>query len=119
MSVMKSSIFFICRWSYSFQQSISNKLVHVLFNPNDVLYQPHNRERIYIIKSGKVSIHVSRILGNKKFKNPLKTITNSLDKDVSDNCYGYTAAISTRCVKLFGISKEFTSAYYIEKDKFL
>jgi len=49
----------------------------------------------------------------------LKTITNTIDSEVSDNCYGYTSAISIRPVKLYAISKDFTSCYYIEKDKFL
>lgn len=58
------------------------------------------------------------MFGNKKFKNALKTIANTIESEVSDNCYGYTAAISTRTVNLFAVSKAFTSAYYIEKDKF-
>lgn len=115
---MKSSAFFVCRWSYSLQQSIASRLIHVLFNPNDILFQPKDRERIYIVKQGRVSVHVSRVFGNKRFKNALKTISNTVDSEVSDNCYGYTAAISARTVNLFAISKTFTSAYYVEKDKF-
>jgi hypothetical protein len=58
------------------------------------------------------------VFGNKKFKNALKTIANTVENEVSDNCYGYTAAISKRTVNLFAVSKAFTSAYYIEKEKF-
>jgi hypothetical protein len=38
---------------------------------------------------------------------------------VADNCYGYTAALSSRKIRMQAIAKEFTSAYYIDKDKFL
>lgn len=57
LSVVKTSLFFLCRWSKAFQTSVSLKLNHVLFNPNDIIFQPLNKERIYIIKSGKINIY--------------------------------------------------------------
>jgi hypothetical protein len=105
ISIIKSSVFFLCRWTNYFQQSVSSRLVHLIFNPNDILYQPIDKERIYIIKSGKVNIHVNQTSGNKKLNNALKVISNNLNKDVSDNCYGYTAVISRRPVKLHALAK--------------
>jgi hypothetical protein len=48
----------------------------------------------------------------------LKTIDNAQLKEIGDNCYGYTAVISTRPSHLYAIAKEVTSAYYIDKVKF-
>jgi len=50
--------------------------------------------------------------------NILKKIEITIDKEVSDNCYGYTAVISTRTSRLYAYAKDFTSAYFIDKDKF-
>lgn len=52
-------------------------------------------------------------------RHPLKSIQTSLKGDISDNCYGYSAAISTRNTKLYAISKVFSSCYYIDKSAFL
>ena len=38
--------------------------------------------------------------------------------EVADNCYGTTAVISTRPVRLYAIAKDNTSAYYIDKGQF-
>lgn len=40
---------------------------------------------------------------------------NSLDREVSDNCYGFTAALSARRARLQAFASEFTSVYYIDK----
>jgi hypothetical protein len=113
--VIKSSIFFITRWSINFQRSVSNKLEHILFSPNDILYQPKHKERIYLIKSGKINVYAEKSGRKKGQKNLLKTISNSEQKEIADNCYGYTAVISTRPSRLYAISKDVTSAYYIDK----
>jgi CRP-like cAMP-binding protein len=87
--------------------------------PNDVLYQPADRERIYIVRSGKVDVYAEKAGSKRGMKNPLKSIKNSLSKDISDNCYGYSAVLSARSTKLYAISKEFSSCYYVEKSAFL
>jgi hypothetical protein len=40
LSVIKSSIFFLCRWSKCMQAAVSTRLQHVLFAPEEILYQP-------------------------------------------------------------------------------
>jgi hypothetical protein len=40
LSVVKSSIFFLTRWSNNLRHAISKKIEHICFNPNDLLYQP-------------------------------------------------------------------------------
>jgi hypothetical protein len=56
-SIVRSSIFFLCRWTMNFQNTISSHLTHIMVNPGDILYQPKDRERVYIIKSGKIHIY--------------------------------------------------------------
>jgi hypothetical protein len=88
-------------------------------NPNDVLYQPVGNERIYIIRSGKVHIFAERTGSKRELKTPLKSIESNISKDISDNCYGYTAVLSSKPTKIYAISKNFTSCYYIEKQAFI
>lgn len=119
LSIVKNCIFFLCRWSKLMQNSVAFKLQNILFSPGEHIYQPEGKERIYIIKMGKVDVYSQR-KGNKKGnKSVLRCIQSDLDKEVSDNVYGYTAVISTRPVNLYAISKEYSSAYYIDKHKFL
>lgn len=118
-TVVRSSIFFILRWTRPFQESIARSLTHIIAKPNDVLYQPSGRERIYIIRSGKVHIYADREGSKRGMYTPLKSIESEAKKDISDNCYGYTGAISSRPSKIYDISKDFTSCYYIEKPTFL
>lgn len=87
--------------------------------PNDILYQPAGKERIYIIKSGKIHIYAERMRSKKGLNSPLKSIENNIKNEVSDNCYGYSTVMSTRESKLYAISKDFTSCYYIEKPNFM
>lgn len=79
-----------------------------------MIYEPVGKERIYIIKLGKIDVYAG-VNGYKKMEKVLKTIENSLNRPLMHNIYGYTAAISSRRPKFYAISKEFTSAYYIEK----
>ena len=113
LSIVKSSIFFLTRWSISFQKLISSKIEHILFNPNDLLYQPKSKERIYLIKNGKINVYADKNGRKKGQKNLLKIIDNNNQKEIADNCYGYTAAISTRPSRLYAISEDSTSAYYL------
>jgi hypothetical protein len=118
-SIIKSSIFFLCRWTRNFQNAVSTHLTHVMVNPNDVLYQPRGKERIYIIKSGKIHIYAERLGCKRGMNTPLKVIENTIKREVSDNCYGYSTVVSTRATKIYAMSKDFTSCYYIEKPHFL
>jgi hypothetical protein len=115
LSVIKSSIFFLCRWSKCMQKAASLKLQHSMFNPKNIIYQPTGKERIYIIKSGTIDIFAERTGRKRGLNNLLKTIQCNIDKEVSDNCYGYTAVISDRPLKMYALAREFTSAYYLTK----
>lgn len=115
---MKSSIFFLCRWSKTMQSSAARKLQHVMFSPNNLIYQPLGKERIYIIKDGTIDIFAERTGRKRGLNNLLKTISCGPEKEVADNCYGYSQVISDRANKMYAIARAFTSAYYIAKDMF-
>lgn len=83
-----------------------------------MLYQPHGKERIYIIRRGRVNVHAERTGRKRGANNQLKQIDMREDREIADNCYGYTAVISTRPTRLYAFAKDFTSAYFIENDKF-
>lgn len=73
-TIVKHSIFFLCRWSKYFQNNVSMKLTHALYSPNDILAQIKGKEKIYLIKSGKINIHADRSDGKKTMGMLLKTI---------------------------------------------
>jgi len=77
-SIVKSSVFFLCRWSKAMQLTVSTKLVHILYSPNDTVYQPPGKERLYFIKSGRIGVY-AELDDYKHKKKLLKTISNSLD----------------------------------------
>ena len=54
LSVVKSSIFFICRWTKQMQIEMAFKMHKLLLRPNERLLQPAGNERIYIINRGKI-----------------------------------------------------------------
>lgn len=60
LKIVKSSIFFLLRWSISFQNAISLRLSSIIFPPGEILYQPVGKERIYIIREGKIDIYASK-----------------------------------------------------------
>lgn len=70
-------------------------------------------ERIYIIKSGRIHIYAERMGSKRGMNTPLKVLESTIKKEVSDNCYGYSAVISKRPTKIYAISKDFSSCYYI------
>lgn len=74
---------------------------------------------MYIIKSGKIYIYADKGGRKKGINNLLKTIDLEKNKNISDNCYGYTAVISSRPSRLYAKAKELTSAYFIDKESFL
>lgn len=113
LAIVKSSIFFVCRWTKSFQNSVASNLVHIMVKPNDVLYEPKEKLRIYIICSGKIHIYAARAGSNPEGNSVIKTIENSIKNEISNNCYGYSSVISMMPSKLYAVSKEFTSCYYI------
>lgn len=118
LSVVKSSLFFVCHWTKRFQSKIARRLTKKILNPDEYLVQTSGKERIFIVKSGKLEIYTNSCHGFKKnFKKLLKTIEPKAS--VSDNVYGYTSVFTNRHVKLNAISKEFTSIFYIEKNSFL
>ena len=90
-----------------------------MFSPNNIIYQPQGKERIYLIKNGTIDIFAERTGRKRGMNNLLKTISCSLDKEVADNCYGYSAVISNLPNKMYAFAREFTSAYYLTKEKFL
>jgi signal-transduction protein with cAMP-binding, CBS, and nucleotidyltransferase domain len=119
MAIVKSSIFFLCRWSKSMQQSAARKLQHVMFSPNNLIYQPLGKERIYVVKNGSIDIFAERNGSKRGLNNLLKTITCGLDKEVADNCYGYSSVISDKPNRMYAIARTFTSAYYLTKEMFM
>ena len=71
-----------------------------------------------MVKSGRIGVHAQ--LDDAEFKKKLlKIITNTLKTEAGNNCYGYTAVISSRRVRLQAIASEFSSVYYIQKDQFI
>ena len=101
------------------QNSVASKLHNILFSPGELVYQPDGKERIYIIKLGKIDVYSQRKGNRKGNKHVLKAIKSDLSKEVSDNVYGYTAVVSRRPVRLYAIAKEYTSGYYMDKQKFI
>lgn len=77
LKIVKSSIFFLLRWSIAFQNAISLRLSSIIFPPGEILYQPVGKERIYIIREGKIDIYASK-RGAKRGSNAtiLKSIEN-------------------------------------------
>ena len=81
--------------------------------------QPLGKERIYIIKLGKVDFYRS-LKGNKKqAQKVIKSINVTLNTEVSNNSFGYTAVFGRKPTDLIAISRDFTSAYYVDKDDLL
>ncbi len=69
------------------------------------------------MKSGKIGIF-AELDDYKHKKKLLRTISNSLNSEVANNCYGYTSVISARRVRLQAVASELTSVYYIQKEQF-
>jgi len=39
ITVVKSSLFLVIRWSKVFQTAVSVRLIHILYSPNDIILQ--------------------------------------------------------------------------------
>ena len=115
LSIVKSCIFFLCRWSKHMQNAVASRLNSMLLSPCELVYQPEGKERLYIIRLGAIEVHAKRRGSRKRGNSKIKTISNDLSKEVSDNSYGYTAILSRRPVKLEAVAKDHTSVYFIEK----
>lgn len=75
LNITKSSLFFICHWTKNLQTEVAKRLIKRILVPNEPLLQAVGKERIYIIRSGKVEIYTNNCLGFKRhFKKLLKTI---------------------------------------------
>ena len=68
-----------------------------------------------MIRLGKIDVHAKRKGTRQRNNTKVKTIANDLNKEVSNNSYGYTAILSNKPVRLEAIAAEHTSAYYIDK----
>jgi signal-transduction protein with cAMP-binding, CBS, and nucleotidyltransferase domain len=120
VNIIKTSLFFICHWTKNFQTEIAKKLVKKILIPNENIIQNLGKERIYIIKSGKLEIYTDNSHGlRKNFKKLLKTIEPKSNTGISDNVYGYTTVISNKPLKFNAISKDFTCVYSIDKNNFM
>lgn len=120
LNVVKSSIFFLCHWTKQFQSEIAKCLIKKILHPNEVLAQVPFAEKIYIVKNGRLDVFTSCNDNYKQqFKRLLKTIAPQKAQEVSKNVYGYTSVISNRPMRLVAISKNFTTVYSIDKEKFL
>jgi hypothetical protein len=71
-----------------------------------------------VIKRGRVNIYAEKGGRKKGQNNLLKSIKMEDGAEVADNCYGATAVISTRPVRLYAIAKDNTSAYYVDRSQF-
>ena len=99
------------------QNAVASRLNNILLAPCEQVYQPEGKERLYIIRLGKIDVHANRKGNRKRNSTKVKTISNDLNKEVSNNSYGYTAVISSKPVRLEAVATEHTSAYYIDKEK--
>lgn len=114
LAIVKTSVFFLCRWSKEMQTCVANHLQKTLYAPKERILQPAGQERIYIIKQGKIDIYLDRFGENKKeHRRLLKTIHATEPLTISDNIYGYTAVISDRSCALNAQASQFTSCYFI------
>ena len=71
------------------------------------------------MRVGEVNIYADRSRNWRGAHHILKTISVELGKDKFDNTYGWTAVISKRPSRLYAYAKEYTSAYYIDKNQFM
>lgn len=95
------------------QSNVAGRLVKRLLAPDERIIQTPGREKLYIIKRGKIDIEYDRFGMNNGNKKVLKVIEVDSSKDISDNIYGYTSVISNRHVRLEALAKDFTSTYFI------
>lgn len=96
LSVVKSSIFFLCRWTKNFQRLVAHSLTSALYAPGELLYQPRGNERIYIIRLGKIDFYRKQQGNKQDAQKVIKSLKVTLDTEVTNNSFGYTAAIGRK-----------------------
>lgn len=96
LSVLKSSIFFLCRWSKQLQRTLSQCLVSALYTPGEQLFQPLGNERIYIIRLGKIDFYRKQRGNKQEAQKMIKSLKVDLNREVSENSFGYTAVIGSK-----------------------
>lgn len=74
LSVLKSSVFFICRWSKHFQNSLAQSLSSSLYTPGEEFLQTPGMEKIYIIRLGKVDFYRKRKGGNQESRKVIQSL---------------------------------------------
>ena len=80
----------------------------------------NEKQRIFIIKKGKVNVLTNRYGSDQEHRKIVKVIDLSKNTvEVSDNIYGYTAVFSNRPARLEAIAKDFTPTYSINREDFL
>lgn len=87
--------------------------------PGEHFIQPEKKERIYIIRLGKVEFYKKHKDSKRESQKVIRTLKVDLKTEVSNNSFGYTDVIGDRPTDLQAVSSDFTSAYYICKEKFL
>jgi hypothetical protein len=93
MSIIKSSIFFLCRWSTDFTRTLAKNLNSALYMPGEQFCQSPGQERIYIVRLGKVDFYLKQKNKKETDDKIIKTLKMSLDTEVANNSFGYTAVI--------------------------
>lgn len=84
------------------QSEIAQRLEKRIFTPNEKLVSSNGKDRIYIIKKGKIAISMNRYGSDQEHRKVLKIIDTKKKSHlpVTDNVYGYTKVFSNRPVKL-------------------
>lgn len=76
LDIVKSSIFFICHWSKHFQSEIAKNLIKKILHPNEMVVQLPGKEKIYIVRNGKLEVYTNCSANYKQqFKRLLKVIS--------------------------------------------
>ena len=83
--------------------------------PGQHLFQPTNKERLYIVRLGRVNFYLKQRGNKKQAQKVIKQLKVGLDSEVTNNSFGYTAMLSNKVTELQAISSDFTSVYFIDK----
>lgn len=67
-------------------------MINSIYMPGEQFYQPSGKERIYIIRLGKV-VFYRKQKGNRQSRKVIKNIKVSLDTEVTNNSFGYTVVV--------------------------
>ena len=73
---------------------------------------------MYIIRLGKVDFYRKQRGNKQDAQKVIKSLKVTLSTEVINNSFGYTAVIGSKPTELEAVSRDFTSAYYLDKTKF-